>query len=177
MGIEKFDIDELIGLAECYPEFEEKFIETFDSKESLKVYLKLAININAYFESGYDYDGEYFECYDYNNMIKDLSIQLGIYKNEEEFEEDYYDEDIEEELEDKFFQFYRDLEKIYPNFYKELKKKGLTDAQIYDEAFVPFGKYGIKWNEYKLAEKYDLYSILKKDEKDAVERGDLFIIY
>ena len=88
MGIEEFDINELIRFAEFYPEFEEKFIETFDSEESLKVYLKLAININAYFESGYDYDGEYFEHYNYNNMIKDLAIQLGIYKNQEEFEED-----------------------------------------------------------------------------------------
>ena len=176
MGIEKFDINELIGYAECYPEFEEKFIETFDSEESLKVYLKLAINTNAYFESGYDYDGEYFECYDYNNMIKDLSIQLGIYKNEEEFEEDYYDEYIEETLTDEFFRFYRDLEELFPNFYKELKKKGLTDKQIYDDAFQKSGKYKIECNEYKLAEKYDLYSILKKDEKDAAERGDLFII-
>ena len=35
MGIEEFDIEELIDFAECYPEFEEKFIETFDSIESL----------------------------------------------------------------------------------------------------------------------------------------------
>ena len=173
MGIEEFDIDELIGWAEFYPEFKEKFIETFDSKESLKVYLKLAININAYFESGYDYDGEYFENYNYNNIIKDLSIQLGIYKNEEEFKEDFY---YEEELEEKFFEFYEQLEELYPNFYKELKKKGLTDKQIYDDAFQKSGKYKIECNEYKLAEKYDLYSILKKDEKDAAERGDLFII-
>ena len=88
MGIEKFNIEDLIVWAECYPEFKEKFIETFDNKESLEVFLKLTINVNAYFESGYDYDGEYFECYNYENMIKDLAIQLGIYKNQEEFEED-----------------------------------------------------------------------------------------
>ena len=169
MGIEKFDIDELIGWAECYPEFEEKFIETFDSEESLKVYLKLAININAYFESGYDYDGEYFECYDYNNMIKDLSIQLAIYKNEEEFEEDYYDE---ERLEERFFEFYEQLEELYPNFYKELKKKGLTDKQIYDDAFQSSGKYGIEWDEAKLAKKYDLYSILEEDGYDYIDIDD-----
>ena len=166
MGIEKFDIDELIGWAEFYPEFEEKFIETFDSKESLKVYLKLAININAYFESGYDYDGEYFENYNYNNIIKDLSIQLGIYKNEEEFKEDFY---YEEELEEKFFEFYEQLEELYPNFYKELKKKGLTDKQIYDDAFQSSGKYGIEWDEAKLAKKYDLYSILKKDGYSCID--------
>ena len=89
MRIEKFDIERFIGLAERYPEFEEKFIKRFDSKEAIEVYLKLAININAYFHCGYDYDYCYFECYDYFNMIKDLSIQLGIYKNEEEFKEDY----------------------------------------------------------------------------------------
>ena len=169
MGIEKFDINELIGYAECYPEFEEKFIETFDSEESLKVYLKLAINTNAYFESGYDYDGEYFECYDYNNIIKDLSIQLGIYKNEEEFKEDFY---YEEELEDKFFEFYEQLEELYPNFYKELKKKGLTDKQIYDDAFQKSGKYGIEWDEAKLAEKYDLYSILEEDGYSCIDLSD-----
>ena len=169
MGIEKFDINELIGYAECYPEFEEKFIETFDSEESLKVYLKLAININAYFESGYDYDGEYFEHYNYNNMIKDLSIQLGIYKNEEEFKEDFY---YEEELEDKFFEFYEQLEELYPNFYKELKKKGLTDKQIYDDAFQSSGKYGIEWDEAKLAKKYDLYSILKEDGYSCIDLSD-----
>ena len=169
MGIEEFNIDELIGWAECYPEFEEKFIETFDSKESLKVYLKLAINIDAYFESGYDYDGEYFENYNYNNMIKDLSIQLGIYKNEEEFKEDFY---YEEELEDKFFEFYEQLEELYPNFYKELKKKGLTDKQIYDDAFQSSGKYGIEWDEAKLAKKYDLYSILKEDGYSCIDLSD-----
>lgn len=169
MGIEKFDIDELIGLAECYPEFEEKFIETFYSEESLKVYLKLTININAYFESGYDYDGEYFENYNYNNIIKDLSIQLGIYKNEEEFRKDFY---YEEKLEDEFFEFYEKLEELYPNFYKELKKKGLTDKQIYDDAFQSSGKYGVNCDEYKLAEKYDLCSILEEDGYACIDLSD-----
>ena len=169
MGIEEFDINELIIFAEFYPEFEEKFIETFDSEESLKVYLKLAININAYFENGYDYDGEYFEHYNYNNIIKDLSIQLGIYKNEEEFKEDFY---YEEDLEEKFFEFYEQLEELYPNFYKELKKKGLTDKQIYDDAFQSSGKYGIEWDEAKLAKKYDLYSILKEDGYSCIDLSD-----
>ena len=169
MGIEEFDINELIGFAECYPEFEEKFIETFDSSEAIEVAVKLAINIDAYFESGYDYDGEYFEHYNYNNIIKDLSIQLGIYKNEEEFKEDFY---YEEELEDKFFEFYEQLEELYPNFYKELKKKGLTDKQIYDDAFQSSGKYGIEWDEAKLAKKYDLYSILKEDGYSCIDLSD-----
>ena len=89
MRKEKFNIEYLIVWAECYPEFKEKFVETFDSKESLEVCVKLTININSYFEYGYDYDGEYFDCYDYNNMIKDLGILYGIYKNKEEFEKDY----------------------------------------------------------------------------------------
>ena len=157
MGIEKFNIEDLIVWAECYPEFKEKFIETFDNKESLEVFLKLTINVNAYFESGYDYDGEYFEHYNYNNMIKDLSINLGIFKNEQEFEEDYY---YEEDLEEKFDYFLEELEEAYPNFYKELKKKGLTDKQIYDDAFQSSGKYVFKFNKQKLAEKHGLSSIL-----------------
>ena len=169
MGIEEFDIEDLIGWGSLYSEFEEKFIETFDSNEAIEVAVKLAINIDAYFESGYDYDGEYFEHYNYNNMIKDLSIQLGIYKNEEEFEEDYY---YEEDLEEKFFEFYEQLEELYPNFYKELKKKGLTDKQIYDDAFQSSGKYGIEWDEAKLAKKYDLYSILKEDGYSCIDLSD-----
>ena len=157
MGIEEFDIEELIDFASLYPEFEEKFIKQFDSSEAIEVAVKLAINIDAYFESGYDYDGEYFECYDYNNMIKDLSINLGIFKNEQEFEEDYY---YEEDLEEKFDYFLEELEEAYPNFYKELKKKGLTDKQIYDDAIQPYGKYGFEFNKQKLAEKHGLSSIL-----------------
>ena len=48
---EEFNIEALIKWASRYPEFEEKFIETFDSKESLEVCLKLTININDYFET------------------------------------------------------------------------------------------------------------------------------
>ena len=176
MGIEKFYIDKLIGWAECYPEFEEKFIETFDSKKSLEVCVKLTININSYFEYGYDYDGEYFEYYNYENMILDLSIHYGIYKNKEEFEEDYYDEYTEESLEDKFFEFYRDLEEIYPKFYKELKKKGLTDKQIYDDAFNSSRKYEVNWNFGELAKKYNLSSIFEEDTENAIEKGIMFDI-
>ena len=168
MGIEEFDIEDLIEWGSFFPEFEEKFIETFDSSEAIEVAVKLAINIDAYFKSGYDYDGEYFENYDYWNMVKDLGILYGIYKNEEEFEEDNYDEVI---LEDKFFEFYEQLEELYPNFYKELKKKGLTDKQIYDDAFQKSGKYGIEWDFEKLAKKHDLYSIL--EEEDAYDYIDI----
>ena len=168
MGIEEFDIEDLIVWSSLYPEFEEKFIEKFDSSEAIEVAVKLAINIDDYFKSGYDYDGEYFENYDYWNMVKDLGILYGIYKNEEEFKEDNYDEEI---LEDKFFEFYEQLEELYPNFYKELKKKGLTDKQIYDDAFQKSGKYEIKWDFEKLAKKYDLYSIL--EEEDAYDYIDI----
>ena len=169
MGIEEFDIEDLIGWGSSFPEFEEKFIETFDSSEAIEVAVKLAINIDAYFKSGYDMDYCYFENYDYWNMVKDLGILYGIYKNEEEFEEDYYDE---ERLEERFFEFYEQLEELYPNFYKELKKKGLTDKQIYDDAFQSSGKYGIEWDEAKLAKKYDLYSILEEDGYDYIDIDD-----
>ena len=147
---EEFNVEALIKWASRYPEFEEKFIETFDSKESLEVCLKLTININDYFET------EYIEAeYDYENMIRDLGIQFKIYKNEEEFEDDYYNEKY---IEKDFFDFYERLEKHYTEFYEKLKEKGITNKQIYDDAFIkPSGKYGINYNFVKLAKKYDLY--------------------
>ena len=108
---EEFNIETLLEWASHYPEFEEKFIKTFDSKESLEVCLKLTININDYFET------EYIEAeYDYENMIRDLGIQFKIYKNEEEFEEDYYDSEY---IEKDFFDFYKRLEKHYTEFYEK----------------------------------------------------------
>ena len=146
----EFNVEALIKWTSRYPEFEEKFIKTFDSKESLEVCLKLTININDYFET------EYIEAeYDYENMIRDLGIQFKIYKNEEEFEDDYYNEKY---IEKDFFDFYERLEKHYTEFYEKLKEKGLTDKQIYDDAFIkPSGKYGINYNFIKLAKKYDLH--------------------
>ena len=82
-------------------------------------------------------------------MIRDLGIQFKIYKNEEEFEDDYYNEKY---IEKDFFDFYERLEKHYTEFYEKLKEKGLTDKQIYDDAFIkPSGKYGINYNFVKLA--------------------------
>ena len=145
----------LIGWASYYPEFEEKFIETFDNKESLEVFLKLTINVNDYIETGYEYDEGYFERFNYETIIRDLGIQFKIYKNEEEFECDYYDEEY---ISKNFFDFYKRLEKHYTEFYEKLKEKGLTDEQIYNDAFIkPSGKYGINYNFVKLAKKYDLH--------------------
>ena len=146
----EFNVEALIKWTSRYPEFEEKFIKTFDSKESLEVCLKLTININDYFET------EYIEAeYDYENMIRDLGIQFKIYKNEEEFEDDYYNEKY---IEKDFFDFYERLEKHYTEFYEKLKEKGITNKQIYDDAFIkPSGKYGINYDFVKLAKKYDLH--------------------
>lgn len=143
---EEFNIETLIEWASRYPEFEEKFIETFDSKESLEVFLKLTINVNDCFET------KYIEAeYDYKNMIRDLEIQFKIYKNEEEFKADYYDEKY---IEKDFFDFYERLEKHYTEFYEKLKEKGLADKQIYDDAFIKLsGKYGINYNFVELAKK------------------------
>ena len=143
---EEFNIETLIEWASWYPEFKEKFIETFDSKESLEVFLKLTINVNDYFET------KYIEAeYDYKNMIRDLEIQFKIYKNEEEFKADYYDEKY---IEKDFFDFYERLEKHYTEFYEKLKEKGLADKQIYDDAFIKLsGKYGINYNFVELAKK------------------------
>lgn len=93
---EEFNIETLIEWASYYPEFEEKFVETFDNKDSLEVVLKMTINVNDYIEKGYNYDEGDYECYDYEHMIRDMGIQFKIYKNEEEFEEDYYDEEYAE---------------------------------------------------------------------------------
>ena len=71
---EEFNIETLIEWASRYPEFEEKFIETFDSKELLEVYLKLTINVNNYLETGYDYDKGFFQKYNYETIIRDLGI-------------------------------------------------------------------------------------------------------
>ena len=152
---EEFDMEILIGWASYYPEFEEKFIETFDNKESLEVFLKLTINVNDYIETGYEYDEGYFERFNYETIIRDLGIQFKIYKNEEEFECDYYDEEY---ISKDFFDFYKRLEKHYIEFYEKLKEKGITNKQIYDDAFIkPSGKYGINYNFVKLAKKYDLH--------------------
>lgn len=148
---EEFNIETLLGWASYYPEFQEKFVEKFDSKESLEVVLKLMIN---YIEKGYDYDEGDYERYDYENMIRDIGIKFGIYENEEEFEDDYYDEDY---IEVSFFNFYKRLEKYCTEFYEKLKEKGLTDKQIYDDAFKPSGKYGIDYDFVKLAKKHNLY--------------------
>ena len=143
---EEFNIETLIEWASRYPDFEEKFIETFDSKESLEVFLKLTINVND------DFETKYIEAeYDYKNMIRDLEIQFKIYKNEEEFKADYYDEKY---IEKDFFDFYERLEKHYTEFYEKLKEKGLADKQIYDDAFIKLsGKYGINYNFVELAKK------------------------
>lgn len=148
---EEFNIETLLGWASYYPEFQEKFVEKFNSKESLEVVLKLMIN---YIEKGYDYDEGDYERYDYENMIRDIGIKFGIYENEEEFEDDYYDEDY---IEVSFFNFYKRLEKYCTEFYEKLKEKGLTDKQIYDDAFKPSGKYGIDYDFVKLAKKHNLY--------------------
>lgn len=151
---EEFNIETLLGWASYYPEFQEKFVEKFDSKESLEVVLKLMINVNDYIEKDYDYDEGDYEHYDYENMIRDIGIKFGIYKNEEEFEGDYYDEEY---IEVSFFNFYKRLERYCTEFYEKLKEKGLTDKQIYDDAFKPSGKYGIDYDLVKLAKKHDLY--------------------
>ena len=70
----EFNVEILIKWASRYPEFEEKFIETFDSKELLEVYLKLTINVNNYLETGYDYDEGFFQKYNYETIIRDLGI-------------------------------------------------------------------------------------------------------
>ena len=151
---EEFNIETLIEWASYYPEFEEKFVKTFDSKESLEVVLKMTINVNDYFETGYNYDEGDYECYNYENMIRDVGIQFKIYKNEEEFEDDYYDKAY---VEASFFNFYKRLERYYSEFYEKLKEKGLTDKQIYDDAFKPAGKYGIDYDLVALAKKHDLF--------------------
>ena len=93
MENKNFDIEklkELIGYAYYYNKFYEEFIKSFNSYESMMVSIKLAINIEddkyCYYYFGYKYY--------YDEIIKDLGLHYGIYKNEEEVEEDlhYVDE-------------------------------------------------------------------------------------
>lgn len=93
MENKNFDIKklkELIGYSYYYTKFYEEFIKSFNSHEAMMVSIKLAINIEdneyCYYYFGYKYD--------YRKIIRDVGIRLGIYKNQEEFEEDlhYVDE-------------------------------------------------------------------------------------
>ena len=81
----KFDVNELIECAKYYcSKFYKEFLSNFNN-EIIEVYVRLVID--------FENDNYKFDCFgrcelDYINIIKDLGIFLGIYENEEEFEED-----------------------------------------------------------------------------------------
>ena len=150
---EYFRTENFIRIAKkCYPKFYSEFIKSFDSEESLNVCIKLLFdNVNDIYMKCVDpdpYDEEWW--FNYHDLIRDLGLHYGVYENKEEYDKDYYDD----------IYIYR-LKKYYPKFYEKLKKKGLTDKQIYDDGFISF-KNNKKWDTSKLAKKYKLYNFLRK---------------
>ena len=151
---EYFKIEALIRVAKkCYPKFYDEFIKNFDSEESLKVSIKLLFdNVNDIYMECVDpdpYDEEWW--FNYHDLIRDLGLHYGVYKNKEEFNKDYLDYKYIDYLKDK-----------YPKFYEKLKKKCITDKQIYDDGFISLEKNRFKWDTSKLAKKYKLYNFLRK---------------
>ena len=153
METEKFNIYDFIRSTEDYLKFYKEFVLNFNSYEVMETSIKLTINVDSdeYFGSDYGFDGEYFEYYDYNKLIRDVGLHYGIYKNEEEYEKDYHNND---------YIYYLKIE--YPEFYEKLRKKGLTYKQIRDDATQEIGRYGINLDTCKLAKKYKLYNFLRK---------------
>ena len=154
---EEFSMYQFITCASSYPEFEEKFIKIFDSKEVMETSIKLTVDIES---KDYEYR-EYGEIrYNYYNIIRDLGINYGIYKNEQEFKDDYCDD--ERKLEIDFENFYCNLRRFNKKFYLALIKNGVTYKQMYDAAFVPSRKYGINYDINKLVKKYeDIFNSIK----------------
>ena len=151
---EYFRTENLIEISErFYPKFYSEFIKSFDSEESLKVSIKLLFdNVNDIYMECVDpdpYDEEWW--FNYHDLIRDLGLHYGVYKNKEEYDKDYFD--------DKYI--YR-LKTNYPKLYEKLKKKCLTDKQIYDDGFISFENNKNKWDTSKLAKKYKLYNFLRK---------------
>ena len=153
---EKFDINKLIKEAEgYYPKFHEEFILSFDNKEVMETSIKLAIDIES---DKYKYDrlnryaNYYLYYYNYRKIIIDLAINYGIYKNEEEAGEDFYDI---KSLEIDFLNFYCNLKKRNKKLYLALKKNGITDKQMYDECFISSDDKHINYDINKLVKKYE----------------------
>ena len=156
MRREDFDINKLIKEAEgYYPKFYEEFVLSFDSIESMEVSIKLAINIesNEYKYNLFNSYSNYYEYYyNYRKIIRDLAINYGIYKDEEKMGEDFYDIRT---LEIEFLNFYCNLKRRNKKLYLALKKKGITDKQMYDECFISSDGKHINYDINKLVKKYE----------------------
>ena len=156
MRREYFDINKLIKEAEgYYPRFYEEFVLSFDSIESMEVSIKLAINIesNEYKYNLFNSYSNYYEYYyNYRKIIRDLAINYGIYKDEEKMGEDFYDIRT---LEIEFLNFYCNLKRRNKKLYLALKKKGITDKQMYDECFISSDGKHINYDINKLVKKYE----------------------
>ena len=156
MRREDFDINKLIKEAEgYYPKFYEEFVLSFDRIESMEVSIKLAINIesNEYKYNLFNSYSNYYEYYyNYRKIIRDLAINYGIYKDEEKMGEDFYDIRT---LEIEFLNFYCNLKRRNKKLYLALKKKGITDKQMYDECFISSDGKHINYDINKLVKKYE----------------------
>ena len=89
---EYFKTRKLIEISKnYYPKFYKEFILNFKNKKSLDVFIKLTIDIenDEYIYLRFDSNVEY-HCYNYENIIRDLAIKHGIYKDEEEMRKDCF---------------------------------------------------------------------------------------
>ena len=155
---EDFDVNKIIKIAEeYYPKFYDEFILSFNNKEVMETSIKLAINIENDKYTKYNilnsYIKNYYSChYNYYNMVRDLAINYGIYKDEKEMEKDYYDI---RSLEIEFLNFYCNLKRRNKKLYLALRKKGITDKQMYDECFISSDGKHINYDINKLVKKYE----------------------
>ena len=157
---EDFDVNKIIKIAEeYYPKFYNEFILSFNNKEVMETSIKLAIDIESdkYKYNRFNRYANYYQYYyNYRKIIIDLAINYGIYKNEEEAGEDFYDI---RSLEIDFLNFYCNLKRRNKKLYLALKKNGITDKQMYDECFISSDGEHINYDINKLVKKYE--NILK----------------
>lgn len=141
----EFNIYEFIETASHYIKFYKEFCLSFNSNEIMETSIKLIIDIDddEYFGCSLDYD-----YYNYDKLIRDLGISYEIYEDEKSFEEDYCNNN-----------YIYNLKIKYPEFYKKLKEKGLTDNEICNDGFIQSEK---KWDTIELAKKHKLYNFLRK---------------
>ena len=85
--MEKFDIETLkLTAEESHPRFYREFVKKVDDNIWLETSIKLAINIE---DDDYKYINHFGKIhYDYYQIIKNVGMFYGIYKNESDFYRD-----------------------------------------------------------------------------------------
>ena len=87
--MEKFNIEIFKKIAEeFHPKFYREFVSKIDDDIWLETSIKLAINIDDDYYKYIDYNEKI--KYDYYQIIKNVGMFYGIYKNESDFYKDYF---------------------------------------------------------------------------------------